>query len=267
VTDDGVITSAWQAGQAVWPGIVIDRAQFAARVADLDGDAVARFAGDLYLAAACAAGAEGAIEAFERAILPAAVAGVRAIDGDPSFVEETVQRLREHLLVGDGARLAQYAARGTLQAWVGIAAARTALKAKRSQKRAREVGFDDDSWTGALAAISTNDPELELLKRQYAAAFGDALRDAARTLEPRLRSALRMSFVDALSIDEIGAIYSVHRATAARWIRSACDALFDATRTLLADRLQLTPSELDRMTAMVRSQIDVSLTQLLPSRL
>ena len=79
-----------------------------------------------------------------------------------------------------------------------------------------------------------------------------------------MRSVLKMSFVDGLSIDEIGTIYVVHRATAARWIQRACDEVFEKTRDLLAERLSLSPTELDRMNAMVRSQLDVSLSQLLP---
>ena len=169
-------------------------------------------------------------------------------------------------MVGDSSppRLALYAGRGPLRAWVGIAAARTALMMRRSQKRAREVASDDD-WTSSLAMISTNNPELELLKRQYAAAFGVALHDAVQGLEARLRSVLKMSYVDGLSIDEIGTIYVVHRATAARWIQKACDEVFEKTRALLAERLSLSSTELDRMNAMVRSQLDVSLSQLLPT--
>src|SRR5262249_564583 len=140
-----------------------------------------------------------------------------------------------HLFVGEdaGPRLGLYAGRGPLRAWVGVAAARTALMLRRSQQRTREVSADEDDWAGALATISTNNPELELLKRQYAAAFGVALRDAVGGLEPRQRTVLRMSFVDGLSIDEIGAVYAVHRATAARWIQRACDTLFEKTRALL----------------------------------
>ena len=121
------------------------------------------------------------------------------------------------------------------------------------------------TWSDALAMISTGNPELELLKRQYAAAFSDALRAAVGALEPRLRAAMRMSFVDGLSIDEIGAVYTVHRATAARWIQRACDAILDHTRATLAERLALSQTELDRLTAMVQSQLDVSLSQLLPA--
>ena len=138
---------------------------------------------------------------------------------------------------------------------------------RRTQKRVRETPVgqtnNEDDWTNTLAAISTNNPELELLKHQYADAFGAALRDAVAALEPRLRAVLRMSFVDALSIDQIGGVYAVHRATAARWIQRACDEVFDHTRKLLAERLRLSGTELDRMTALVQSQLDVSLSQLL----
>jgi RNA polymerase sigma-70 factor (ECF subfamily) len=260
VPDDS-IDAAWQAGQAAWPKVALALDRFAAHV----GDRSLRFAADLYLAAACLEGNPAAIAAFERDMLASARKAIEAIDSSPAFVDEALQRLRESLLVGGQPRLSSYAGRGALRAWVGIAGARHALMLRRSQKRAREVSPPDDDWIEALATISTNNPELELLKQQYAAAFAVALRDAVNALEPRLRAVLRMSFVDDVSIDEIAAVYSVHRATAARWIQRACDSVFAGTRDLLAQRLALSASELDRMTALVRSQLDVSLSQLLPA--
>lgn len=44
----------------------------------------------------------------------------------------------------------------------------------------------------------------------------------------------------------------------------ACDTVFTDTRELLAKRLSLSATELDRVTALVQSQLDVSLSQLLP---
>jgi len=260
---DDVVTPAWEAGRAAWPAVRVDRDQFANHVRDLDPT---RFPADLYLAVGCLAKDTEALATFEREILTPARGAVRSIDANDAFVDEACQRVRAALFVGteDGRpRIADYAGRGPLQAWVGVAAVRTALTMRRSQRRAREV--PDDDWSDALAMISTGNPELELLKRQYAAAFSDALRAAVEALEPRLRAAMRMSFVDGLSIDEIGAVYTVHRATAARWIQRACDAILDHTRTALAERLALSQTELDRLTAMVQSQLDVSLSQLLPA--
>ena len=263
------VTIAWQAGQAAWPDVVLTRDAYAAHISALDNEALARFPADLYLAAACLGGDPIAIAAFERELISGARGAIQAIDSSKAFVDEAVQRLRASLFVGDtGApRLALYAGRGPLRAWVGVAAARVALMMRRAQQRQREVPSNDDEWAGALVMISTNNPELELLKRQYASAFGQAFRDAVAALEARQRTVLRMSFVEALSIDEIGAVYAVHRATAARWITRACDTLFEHTRKLLIERLSLSSTELDRMTALVRSQLDVSLSQLLPPSL
>jgi RNA polymerase sigma-70 factor (ECF subfamily) len=251
----------------MWPDIELDHERFAAHVSSVDPEASSRFPTDLFLAAACIHRDPTALTIFDREVLSSARGAIGAIDSNTEFIDEALQRLRTSLMVGDGngvaPRLTLYAGRGPLRAWVGIAAARVALMMRRSQKRSKEISTDED-WTGSLAMISTNNPELELLKRQYAAAFSIALRDAVQALEPRMRSVLKMSFVDGLSIDEIGTIYVVHRATAARWIQRACDEVFEKTRDLLAERLSLSPTELDRMNAMVRSQLDVSLSQLLP---
>ncbi|MEO8698837.1 MAG: sigma factor-like helix-turn-helix DNA-binding protein [Kofleriaceae bacterium] len=260
------IDTAWNAGREAWPEIHCDRERFAAYVTQHDRIAT-RYPADVYLAAACLAGDTTALATFDREVLGTARGAVRSIDSSETFVDEACQRLRSSLLVGDGVRprIADYAGRGPLRAWVGVAAVRQALMMRRSQQRSREVSEDD--WSGTLALISTGNPELELLKRQYSDAFATALRQAVAALEPRLRTVLRMSFVEALSIDEIGAVYAVHRATAARWIRSACDAVFTGTRVALADQLRLSPTEVDRVTAMVQSQLDVSLSQLLPESL
>ena len=256
-TDD-----AWQAGTTAWPDVVVARDRFDSHVAALDPAAVTRFAADLYLVCGCLAGDAGAQTAFERELVAAAKPPIASIDASPAFVDEALQKLRAQLLVGDGTpKLASYAARGPLRAWLGIAAARTALMQRRSQQRQREVPADDD-WSGAVIGISTDNPELELLKRQYKEAFAAAFRDGIAALDARSRALLKMSLVDGLSIDEIGAVYTVHRATAARWIHKASDDLHTQVRTRLIERLQLTPSQLDQLTALVRSQLDVSLSQL-----
>ena len=264
--DDAVLSEAWEAGRAAWPDVALGRDRFAAFAGKLE-DRALRFADDRYLAAACLGGERTALSAFDRELLSVARGAVCSIDASDAFVDEACQRLRANLLAGDRPRIADYAGRGPLRAWVGVAAVRTALMMRRSQQRAREVLADDGDWADTLITISTGNPELELLKRQYAEAFGQALRDAVGGLEPRLRGVLRMSFVDGLSIDEIGAVYGVHRATAARWIQRACDTVLERTRDQLADRLSLSKGELDRVAALVQSQLDVSLSQLLPAEL
>jgi len=258
------IERAYAVGVAAWPEIALEREAFARQVANAGASALDQFGADLYLAAACATGQAAALAAFERVCSPAARRAIQAIDQDTTFVDEAVQRLRALLFVGDAARIRQYAGRGPLIGWVSVSAARTGLMLRRSRMRLREDNVDD--WTRALATLASNDPELELLKRQYADAFATAVRDAVAALEPRAMRVLRLSFVEDLSIDEIGNIYGVHRATAARWIQRACEDVFERSRALLAERLALSLTELDRMTALVRSQLEVSLSQLLPPR-
>lgn len=48
-----------------------------------------------------------------------------------------------------------------------------------------------------------------------------AIEDAAAELAPRDRALLRLHLVERASIDDIAALYRVHRATVARWIQSA----------------------------------------------
>src|SRR5687767_7886006 len=117
---------------------------------------------DLALAQACAAGDAAALRRFDDEILRPAVQAVRTIDAAPAFVDEVRQRLRAKLLVGDGtadgvAQIRQYAGRGALRGWVGVAAVRTALMMKRSVQRKREVS--DDDWAGALSLATTGNPE------------------------------------------------------------------------------------------------------------
>lgn len=264
---DDPLRDAWEAGRAAWPEVELDCERFVAFAAGAAPSAITRFPADLYLAAACLANTSAAHAAFDRELQTAARGAIRAIDATEAFVDEAFQRLRASLLVGDGIRprIADYAGRGPLRAWVGVSAARTALMMRRAQHRMREVQTDD--WCAALATISTSNPELELVKQQYAEAFAAALRAAVDALPARQRAALRMSFVDALSIDDIARVYAVHRATAARWIQRACEQIFEHTRRELAAQLALSATELDRMTALVQSQIDVSISQLLPAQL
>jgi RNA polymerase sigma-70 factor, ECF subfamily len=260
---DSLATSAWSAGRRRWPQIELELAAFERWIAELPSEAVEKYADDLFLASACGHGDAAALRVFEEQLLAPAQA---AIDASETFVDEATQRVRTHLLVADPTgqpKIASYAGRGPLRAWVSVSAARVALMMVRSTRRAKEVAEPD--WTDVMSATPTDNPELDLLKRQHAAAFGVALSEAALELEPRLRSVLRMHFIDDLSIDEIGAIYAVHRATAARWIQRAREVLFHATRARLAARLQLSSAELDRITALVQSQLDVSLSQLLPA--
>ena len=83
------------------------------------------------------------------------------------------------------------------------------------------------------------------------------------SLEARARNVLRLSYVDRLSIDQIGTMYGTHRATAARWLSQARDDLMEQTRARLADRLKLTQSDLNSLLGALQSNLDISIERLL----
>jgi RNA polymerase sigma-70 factor (ECF subfamily) len=188
---------------------------------------------------------------------------VARIGSDPDFLDELVQTLRAGLLVGAPPappRIASYSGRGPLAGWLRITAVRTAIDLRRTH---RELQLDDD--LGARLGVE-GDAELSLLRARYLADFQRALEDAIDGLSPRDRMLLRLYVMNGMTIDELGAIYHVHRATISRQLSAARAAIFDETRRLLAERLRLAPSEINGLLRAVRSQLNLSLGRILASR-
>ena len=63
------------------------------------------------------------------------------------------------------------------------------------------------------------------------------------------------------SIDVLGSMYSVNRATAARWLAAARRSLMDGARARLRAQLRLSESECDSLVALVRSSLDISIVK------
>ena len=109
---------------------------------------------------------------------------------------------------------------------------------------------------------STDDPELDYLKKHYRAEFGAAFEAAVADLAPRARNHLRHLFVERLTIDQLAALYGVHRSTAARRLATARDALLQATRKQLVDRLQVESGEVDSIMRLIDSHIELSVQRI-----
>jgi RNA polymerase sigma-70 factor, ECF subfamily len=228
------------AGRAAHPDVEVT-AEMLARFVTLPVDAAR--AGDLYLACGCLHRVPRAADRLERLHIATVPRMIAPIDRAPAFVAEVQQRLREKLLVGrrDGRpKIGDYAGRGSLAGWIRVAAIREALYIKR--RPSREVSED-----AAPDAVVEADVELQLLRRTHEPQFARALRGAMLALEPRERSALRLSYLDDLSIDEIARIYGVHRATAARWITRALIRVRELTASAVQETLELSPSEADSL--------------------
>ena len=223
-------------------------------------------AGELYLACACATGNAAAIRAFEARYFTCIASVVRRLQLPDDDAHEVAQTLRQRLFVGGGTagaptsagKISEYAGRGDLRRWVRSVAVRTCLNELRKGKR--EVLLDDDHLI-AQHAISADDPEVEYMKRTYSNEFKAAFAEALGQLGPREQTLLRYHHVDGLNIDEIGAIYRVHRVTAFRWLEKAKEQLVKSTLETLRARLKLPASELESVLRMIRSQIHLSLVR------
>ncbi|HET7499691.1 MAG TPA: sigma-70 family RNA polymerase sigma factor, partial [Kofleriaceae bacterium] len=237
-------------GRAAWPKLAVDATavvEFIARRATaelaeaaLDGLRPA----DLYLACACACQMPAALAAFDRDYMREVdVALARMRIGAPRLAD-VKQLVRQRLFVGGGTagqptspgKIAEYGGRGDLRRWVRSVAVRTCLNELRKGKR--EILIDDDHLI-AQHALAADDPEVEYMKRTYAGEFKAAFSDALATLGAREQTLLRYHHVDGLNIDEIGAIYRIHRVTAFRWLEKAKDQLVRGTLEILRTKLKL----------------------------
>ena len=259
-------------GRAAWPDLPVDAKDvvgFIARqvtedLADaaLDGLRPA----DLYLACACARGLSSAITAFDRDYMKEVDIALSRMRIAPARLADVKQLVRQRLFVGGGTagaptspgKISEYGGRGDLRRWVRSVAVRTCLNDLRKGKR--EVLVDDDQLI-AQHAVSADDPEVEYMKRTYANEFKQAFAEALAALGPREQTLLRYHHVDGLNIDEIGAIYRVHRVTAFRWLEKAKEQLVRSTLDILRGRLKLPANELESVLRMIRSQIHLSIVR------
>ena len=257
--------------RAAWPGVDVPADAFVRHLAehlplegDLDSCLSRMHGGDLYLACGCVASHPAALAAFDGSVLGQVAPVLHRMGLATSQVEEVVQIMRAKLLVADERgsppALASYAGRGALVGWVRTAARRTALSLRRNKDE--QLGGAHEGH-GVESTVLPADVELDYLKSRYQDAFKQAVEEAIATLDAEQLSVLRLHYADGLSIDRIAALLNVHRATAARRIRAAVDAVRAETRRLLHARLELSTSELDSLAAVVQSQLHLSLDRLL----
>lgn len=252
------------------PALRLDEAGFVGHVASLLGgeheplSALGQLrAGDLALAFTALTDADAA-EEICALVEPPVRGALRQLHCAADEIDERLQALREKLLVGTATRppaLAAYAGRAKLVRWARVVATRDAHDARQRRKVDGELVDDMDALIDG--AIEVDDPELVELKRAYRVHFKEAFQIAFAALSPRERNVLRHQWLDGLSIDRIGALYGVHRATVARWRAGAREALFVATRRLMQERLDLSADAYASMMRLIQSQLEVSLPRLL----
>ena len=258
---EGVLREMYADAQRRWPGITTDFAAFQQHCLRLLGPAPSpdalQFGADLYLCCACARRDAEAMLAFERETAAVARSAIARVNRDPEFVAETLRRLWDKLLFGNNAKVSEYSGRGPLNAWVRVAAARTALACCRAQR----LTWSRQADLSEAIADESCGPESQLTKVRYQGAFQHALEHALATLSSRDRNVLRMHAVDRCSIDQIGRAYGVHRATAARWLERAKAGIFASVREELAiEHAAMTDSEFKSLAQLMGSELELSLS-------
>jgi RNA polymerase sigma-70 factor (ECF subfamily) len=252
-------------GRATWPDVDLEPSKFAsylARHAAASSPPAEVYAADMFLACACAHGIDSALAIFERSLAPEMARAVASVNRSPALVEEAVQATREKLLLrkgGEPAKIADYGGRASLRTWLCAVAVRVALTLlrRKDERGHRSLGADYD------ARLARGGPEIDYFRGKYKPAFEGAVGRAIGRLSPKDRMLLRLNVIDGMSIDMLAAAYNVGRSTAARWLAAARRSLFDETRDELRKSLHVTSTELDSLSAMLRSQLEVSVLKLL----
>jgi RNA polymerase sigma-70 factor (ECF subfamily) len=253
--------------RAAWTHVNVGDERFAAFLGAraAPGDLEAARAPDLWAACACGTGDGRAIGEVEARYFPDVDAALGKMGLSADRIGEVKQGLRRVLFVGDpdagvAPRITEYRGTGDLRAWLRVTAMRAALKLLRKENR--EAPTDD-----ALLEVRAHedDPELAYMKAAYRASFKTAFQEALESLLPRERTLLKQQIVDGLGIDELGALYQVHRATAARWVQSAREKLLTRTRRTFMLNARISSDECESIMRLVRSQLDMSLHRRLGS--
>ncbi|MGH7279942.1 MAG: sigma-70 family RNA polymerase sigma factor [Polyangiaceae bacterium] len=237
----------------IWSRVEVDESQFAEFLASKTISDPARIS-DLFIAFAAVSRHPRAAHSLQEAFAPQlrkALAGLRLTTAQ---VDDVLQSAWRDLLAGDSPRIAQFDGSGDLRAWLRVSVTRMGLRVLKKTKRE-----SSELEAGEIAESASADPELMLMKATYRADFHEAVKLAIDAMAPAEAMLLRQHFVDGLGIDELGKLYGVHRATAARRLASARDSLVLSIRMEFKQRSRLGDSECESALRLVRSGLDITL--------
>jgi RNA polymerase sigma-70 factor (ECF subfamily) len=216
---------------------------------------------DLVLSRACAAGEAAALAHFDATYTGDMVGALATFRADRDFIDEVLQTVRERLFVGASPKILEYAGRGPLRAWLRAVVMRTALNARRRRITDPGPSAADDALLDVAAPAG--DPEVAEIVAKYGPAYKQAVHEALAELPPEDRNVLRLSLLEGLGIDAIARIYDVHRATVARRVGRAREAVVEGARRRLGETARLDATELASITRACRTTLDLSLVRAL----
>ena len=218
-------------------------------------------AADLWLACACAAGCKAAQTAFVERYTPIIRGALASFVRQGIDIEEIEQRVVSYLIFPRDERpaaVAGYSGSGSLAAYVRVSVVREAV---RSTKQIQRMTPRDDA--AELAPELTNDAELEALKRRYRDQFKAAFVQAVEALDPDEVLLLRYHYYSGLGVRQIASLRGDSKSTVARQLTAVRDKVRQETQRRLMAHAKVRRSEAASIMRLVRSQMDVGLSQFL----
>lgn len=263
-----------EVGRARWPQIPLsteDFVQFLAMQLPAESADPAELlslrAGELYLVRALGLGHPAALVAFETDYMPEVRRTLLRLGTPEPLIEDVIQTLYSQLIerqnTPQGVEVSRqgYAGRGELKGWLCTCAVHQAGRLQQRDRREVELL----QAPAVLLADQGKGPELALLTGEVKELFEAAFREAVAALTSRERNLLRYHFLSGLSIDQIGSIYRVHRATAARWVVQAREHLATQTRKRFQAAASMHDKSFSEILELVHSQLSLNLASLLKS--
>jgi RNA polymerase sigma-70 factor len=228
---------AFQQGKVAWGGVPLEYEEFIAHVQELGYAEIPSHPIELYLAAACRLGRSAAFKALDDGYIERLRVSVKRVVRDASLVDDILQDVRCRLLVGSRARIADYRGTGPLISWMRVIAVNIAKDHLRA--RAKRRRREDGQRSQLMSENSRNEvPDGEMAQRiihqGHVGACSEAVRRAFQALSPEKGRLLHDYFFGQLSIDLLGAMHGVNRATIARRIHKSTEEIRSCVRRSLA---------------------------------
>lgn len=180
---------------------------------------------ELLLALACAQGDEQAWRDFMGEYRPFLQSLARQIAKNETVAEELVEMAYTQLYglrEVEGKRVSKFAAysgRGSLKGWLRAVIFQLSVDHHRSQNRF--VQPEEEQQLERLSpAVAPTSPE-SINSSKYQNATEQALKQALKQLDSRLKLVLSYYYYDNWTLKQIGQLFGVHEATASRWLQKA----------------------------------------------
>ncbi|MEO8180464.1 MAG: sigma-70 family RNA polymerase sigma factor [Deltaproteobacteria bacterium] len=257
------LEAAYALGRSSWPEVVLSYESFHAHATRLGSSrwVVPAHPGDLYLCAACQNGEAAAYEALEAKYFPAVKQVVNRIVGERLVLEEVLQEIRTRLFVGRAPKISSYRGSGPLAGWLrslAVNMAQDRLRANIIQRgRMRKLASAQRDASTRTTLDECGDERV--FRGKSAQVCGHAWWGAIGSLCTDERQLLQQYFVSGVSVDTLGSLFGVHRATIHRRIRRATEHLRRQVRESLTSHYwDLTEGDRDALAFSAGCELDLS---------